>query len=291
VKGGSVKAGAVGLGILGLLILVAMAARGGHPSLGGHVASRPVPDSVQDDFVTLLALVYIIGIVAFVFIFFRYHGQWKEPQSRWLLNYALLIVLMLVVTAVGYVAITHGRPQQHNQRGTAQQAQRGGGGAGAAAQARRIPVRHAHFQWPLAAGVGGLLLLGAALAFLRGRPGRPRDRATTLEEALADAVETSIDDLRNERDPRRAVVAAYAQMERALTAHGLGRDPAEAPLEYLARVLRGLRVRESAVVTLTRLFEYAKFSAHEIDAAMKQDAIDALAAIGDDLRGEQELAA
>ena len=291
-KGGSVRAGAVGLGLVGLLVVVAMAARGGHPSLGAHVASRPVPDSVQDDFVTLLSVVYVLAIVAFALMFFGYRGQWKEPPSRWLLNYAVLVVLMLVLTGIGYLAIKHGKPFHHNTRGAGQGAQRAGGGSGAAAQARRVPVRHAHFQWPLALGVVGLIVLGGALIYIRGRrPPQARATGDTLEDTLAAAVETTIDDLRNEPDTRRAVIAAYAQMERALAAHGLSRDPAEAPLEYLARILRGLQVRESAVRTLTRLFEYAKFSSHEIDHGMRDEAIASLVAIRDDLRRDEELAA
>jgi hypothetical protein len=291
VRGGSVRAGAVGLGIVGLLIVVAMAARGGHPTLGGRVGGRPVPDAVQDDLVTLLALLYVIAIVAFVFMFYRYHGQWKEPNSRWLVNYVMSLALLLVVTAVGYFAISHGRPHGHNP-GSQEQAFGRGGANGARERARLLPPRHAHFQWPLAAGVAGLILLGGVLVYLRGRRSPlARPPRESLEESLAAAVETTIEDLRNERDPRRAVIAAYASMERTLATHGLGRDPAEAPLEYLARVLLGLDVRESAVRTLTRLFEYAKFSDHEIGAAMKDDAIDALVAIRDDLRREQELAA
>ena len=94
-----------------------------------------------------------------------------------------------------------------------------------------------------------------------------------------------------ERDARRAVIAAYAQMERTLAAHGFRRNAAEAPFEYLGRILRGLDVRDSGVRTLTDLFEYAKFSPHEIDAAMKEDAIGALLAIRDDLQRQEELAA
>jgi Domain of unknown function (DUF4129) len=76
-----------------------------------------------------------------------------------------------------------------------------------------------------------------------------------------------------------------------LAAHGLARRPAEAPLEYLARVLRGLDVRESAVQSLTRLFEYAKFSGHDIDAAMKEEAITALIKVRNDLQAEKTRAA
>ena len=73
-------------------------------------------------------------------------------------------------------------------------------------------------------------------------------------------------------------------MEAALAVHGLPRQPFEAPLEYLARILLGLRVRAEAVLDLTELFERAKFSRHAIDAEMKQEAISALVAVRDDLR-------
>jgi hypothetical protein len=45
------------------------------------------------------------------------------------------------------------------------------------------------------------------------------------------------------------------------------------------------------VRSLTQLFEYAKFSAHEIDSGMKEQAIDALEDVRDDLRREEILAA
>jgi Domain of unknown function (DUF4129) len=68
-----------------------------------------------------------------------------------------------------------------------------------------------------------------------------------------------------------------------LAIHGLPRAPHEAPLEYLARVLRELNVRAEAAHALTELFERAKFSQHEIDVAMKEEAISALARVRDDL--------
>jgi hypothetical protein len=39
------------------------------------------------------------------------------------------------------------------------------------------------------------------------------------------------------------------------------------------------------------LFEYAKFSRHEVDAEMKEEAIDALIAIRDDLQRNEAVAA
>jgi hypothetical protein len=112
-----------------------------------------------------------------------------------------------------------------------------------------------------------------------------------LEADMVTAIESTIDDLRSEKDARRAVIASYAVMERTLARHGLARHRSEAPLEYLASILRGLHVRESAVVSLTRLFEFAKFSGHEVDAAMKEEAIEALIAIRDDLQRAEARAA
>jgi hypothetical protein len=52
-----------------------------------------------------------------------------------------------------------------------------------------------------------------------------------------------------------------------------------------------LEVRENAVRSLTELFEYAKFSDHEIDRAMKDRAIESLVAVKEDLQLRQDLAA
>ena len=125
--------------------------------------------------------------------------------------------------------------------------------------------------------------------------GRARKRArgelhTGLAAAVAQAVDESLDDLRAEPDPRRAVIAAYARLEGVLAAHGLPRKPAEAPLEYLGRMLAELSVSDRAARGLTDLFERAKFSQHVVGADMKDEAIDALETVRDDLAAAKALA-
>jgi hypothetical protein len=93
---------------------------------------------------------------------------------------------------------------------------------------------------------------------------------------LADAIDAAIDDLEAEPDPRQAVIAAYARMERALREHGIPRWPWEAPTEYLGRVLLAFGGHAPAVGRLTELFQVAKFSAHPVDEAMKGEALAAL---------------
>ena len=58
------------------------------------------------------------------------------------------------------------------------------------------------------------------------------------------ALDEAIDDLRRDPDPRRAVIAAYARMEQALTLYGCPRRPSEAPYEYLSRVARDLEAEQ-----------------------------------------------
>jgi hypothetical protein len=90
------------------------------------------------------------------------------------------------------------------------------------------------------------------------------------------AVDVSLDALRGEPDPRRAVIAAYAAMERALSAAGLGRHRSEAPLEYVRRVLTEHTHAPAEVRTITDLFQVAKFSQHPVDEGMRANAIGAL---------------
>src|SRR4029453_7383867 len=127
------------------------------------------------------------------------------------------------------------------------------------------------------------LLLLFVLAVVARRQ-RALAASAQVAEDLSALVERSIAELEAEQDPRRAVIAAYAGMEQALAANGLPRDPAEAPLEYLARALVALRVEERSARRLTELFQRARFSPHQIGAASKQDAIGALVAVRDQLR-------
>lgn len=279
-------------GLVGLLLVVALAARGGHPGSDGHVTTRSVPASLQNSLVTLLAIVYVLLIVGVIVLFFRRRQSWQEPlESHWLKNFAKVMVLMLAATLLGYWVVTHTHFHRHQTTqpqvvvGAPQQPT---GGSRIATGA----VRSAKFEWPVAAGLGAIVVLGAiAIVMARRREtSRPEDEEA-FEAALVRVVEVTIDDLRREPDPRRAVVAAYASMERVLDSHGLPRSPAEAPLEYLTRILRDLEVRESAVGTLTRLFEYARFSPHQIGPELKDDAIAALVTVRADLLAPESAAA
>ena len=149
------------------------------------------------------------------------------------------------------------------------------------------------FAWIPAVVLIGLLAAGALGVWWAGvrrrRAYAPRDQAA-LGEALADVLEETLDDVRAEQDPRRAVIRAYGRLERVLAAHGIPRRPSDAPHEYLSRVLNDLSVSPESVRRLTALFERAKFSQHEVGEEMKDEAIAALQTMQDELRVAEALA-
>jgi len=148
----------------------------------------------------------------------------------------------------------------------------------------------------LAAAVGAVLLLVLRLGprLPRARVAiAPRGRRSTVGAAnvpdpaavatLRDAVDVSIEDLRADPNARRAVIRAYRLMETTLGRAGLPRDPAEAPREYLGRALGALTVTPDPPRRLTRLYERARFSDGPIDLSLRDQAIDALVALRDQL--------
>jgi hypothetical protein len=74
-------------------------------------------------------------------------------------------------------------------------------------------------------------------------------------------------------------------MERSLAAAGADRAAADTPDEFLARAAAAGLVRGAAAGELTRLFYEARFSAHELTAAQRAAAREALEQLAADLRG------
>ena len=147
-------------------------------------------------------------------------------------------------------------------------------------------------------GVVPLVVAGLALAALVGlavaqllAERRRRRPPRTAEERLVELLDDTLEDLEREPDPRRAVIAAWARMERGLAAAGLPRRPAEAPFEYAGRVLESALARPASVHRLTGLFERAKFSRHAVGEQDRDEAIAALRAVRREVAEAVEAAA
>ena len=282
------RAAAVGALVLALLGIVALASGGGRPEVGSRADPAPI-FQVRDVVHTLVITLYVLLLIAFLWALRRFGGRDIGPGQLKLRS----LVLALAFAGLLWVGmITRGdeiRETLERARGALQVEEEPtlGGEQGNGEEAARRPPP-AEFEWEIALAVVGAAAAGVAFLVLRRRRLRAELPAMSEREdvkaELAAAVEETLEDLRRESDPRRAVIAAYVQLERTLTRHRLPRVASEAPFEYLARILRELRVRASAVLALTELFERARFSLHTIDEAMKHEAIEALAAVRDDLK-------
>ncbi|HET6749597.1 MAG TPA: DUF4129 domain-containing protein, partial [Actinomycetes bacterium] len=280
-----------------LLAVVAMGSRRGP--LGRGEGRPTYPADLVD---TLLALLLVGGLAAGVLavVALLPDQRLRTPRARRsglvtvLLPLALVLAVWLFREPLGLLGdLADGPPPTSIPPDPA---------ATAAPEAPRddpgvVPV--------LVAGVAVLAMAGIVVGQLlaeRRRRGPPRTPAELLVELLDD----TLDDVEREPDPRRAVIAAWARMERGLAAAGLPRRASEAPLEYAGRVLataagppghpfgvprtppggppdRTPPVRPASVRRLTDLFERAKFSQHTIDRAMRDEAVAALRAVRADL--------
>ena len=109
-------------------------------------------------------------------------------------------------------------------------------------------VRNPNLRWD-EIGVFVVLIAGTAVVLIARRKTKRATRPWRLgrNEEVSLAIDESIDDLRNDPDFRRAIVAAYARMEHALGRAGLPRHPAEAPFEYVERALLSLDTSSGSV--------------------------------------------
>jgi Domain of unknown function (DUF4129) len=267
--------------VLALLAVVALASRSDRPARPSDPGGRTLPIEFWDYLLTFAALVAIVMLALAVYLKVPLPRRADRPHFGLIQLFAFLVIMAAIAslgTRVEWPEITQPAEEAPFVEGRARESAARQQTESSARDSQRVRLR-----WEVFVAAGGVLLIAVGLYSARRRGDTRRRAQEQAASALSAAVDDSLDDLRAERDPRRAVIAAYARMERALEGQGLPRRRSEAPLEYLGRVLAALRVRSSAVLALTELFEQAKFSRHEIDAEMKDEAIGALVAVRHDL--------
>jgi hypothetical protein len=275
----------LGAAVTGLLVLAAVASRG-RPLGGGGAGEGPTAGFFDYVFTTIVIVAVTIGIVALVAALTVRPVRRRASSSgrRYLLSMLAFVSAVAVAWALAHSGFEKRLQRLHDQAGT-QTGQTPAGTVPAAppgTRGARLRWDEVAFVLALLAGVGALVLAGRP----RRRPASARRRAS--QEMISQALDQSLDDLRAEPDLRKAIIAAYARMERALAVAGLPRRPSEAPVEYVERALVELEASAPAASRLTDLFEWAKFSQHDPDAWMRDEAIDALVAVRDELRAPPE---
>jgi Domain of unknown function (DUF4129) len=259
------RAAAAGAAVVALVLLASLAGR--HPAWSTGVGRRSFVGGASGYVLTVLVLVVAVALVA---AYVRLARQRRKGLSRSDLRVVLALLLGIFLASLVARGLHHGQSGGGTAHPLPASHPHGGGGGHG--------VHWSDARWLLVLPLLALLALAAAsFALARRRRGAPAPQAAEpVAEAVVAVLDEALDDLGDERDPRRAVIAAYARMEDVLAEHGLGRRPAETPYEYLARVLTDLRASERSARRLTELFEWAKFSTHEVSERMRADAVGCL---------------
>jgi hypothetical protein len=270
-------------GALALILLVVVASHGDRPT-GGSAGDAQTASQVLVDVLLLVFAIVAAGMVVTTLLSFQpVRGADPKPRTGPRLFGQVMAAVVLIGVVVLAVHFLRGNGSGQNQDAPGSSARNALKKAEKSKTGSRQDV-----DWVPVVLVFGAALIAftvAGIVVLRRGPLPPSD--DDLADRLAVVFDETLEDLKAERDPRRAVIAAYARMERILGRHGLPRRPAEAPHEYVSRVLEDLISSGSSVRRLTRLYERAKFSPHEMDEAMKEEAIDAVAAVRDELHARE----
>lgn len=276
----------LGLGVTALLAVAAVASSG-RPLSRSHGAG---PSPIFFDYVfTTIAIVYIAMALIVVYALATHErGPFNPPRRRWRLLSTLMSMVMVGVAVLIFLHSGLGRRLRNLSLGASPQQQSGFGTRNGKAAGN---ARNARVRWDEIAVVL-VLVAGSAVLLAAGKGAKRTQRPLWLrsKEAVSLALDESLDDLRNEPDLRRAIIAAYARMEHALAVGGMPRRPSEAPFEYVERALGELEASATSARRLTDLFEWAKFSHHEPGPEMRDEAIEALVAVRDELRRPAEAA-
>jgi Domain of unknown function (DUF4129) len=270
----------LGLAVTLLLALAGIASHG-RPLAGSR--GRGPTATFFDYVATTLVIFAIVMLAIVVYSLFSQKVIGGPPRrSRWhllssVISFASACVLAFVLIHTGFVQRLH----KFELALAKAQHQRQGRNPGATTPRN---VRNPRLRWD-ELGLFIVLVAGTTVVLVASRRTTrvPRPWRLGRKEEVSLAIDESIEDLRNDPNLRRAIVAAYARMEQALGRAGLPRHPAEAPFEYVERALRSLDTSTDSIRRLTTLFERAKFSQHEPEPEMRDEAIDALVAVRDEL--------
>jgi hypothetical protein len=290
----ALRSASLALAASALVVLVAVGSNRSVARVGGSSEAVQWPNLAGDLFAVVMAVCLALAALLVYVLWLGGRRRAKDDQVRrfpsapWieqvLAGLFLLALTGGVITAFVFLTRHNGSlgPDQPLPLGpgdTDSGPLTGGEGAG------DTFVVH----WWVLAGLG-LVALEVVAVLLAGRRrvataenAEGREPKAEGRERMREAVEDSLDEIARETDPRRAIIRAYVRMERILARNGLGRLSHEAPVEYLDRALAGIRLSRPAAERLTTLFVRARFSNHDMDPGLKDDAVAALTAMRDEL--------
>ncbi len=285
-----VRAAAAAAAMVVLLAVAAIATRGdGTGSTappGAGAASSAGHHALIVALVVLTPILAVLGAGLFIYAHI-YRMRERDPETikrmkrrRRLVAIAFLIFLAYVAFSIRIGRQPFGFLHLRNPFAGAPSGHAGGPGLH-----RTSPVHPTitSSDWTAVVVIWIVLLAAAAFLVVRYRTSRSAVQLAGAPMWVEEPTEPEVARLLRERNPRRAVIAAYAAMERLMARDGLPRGAHEAPMEYLGRVTLQGHHRVAAVHRLTALFQWARFSRRPVDEEMRGSAIAAV----EELEGDQ----
>lgn len=272
----------------------ALAVAGGVAALALVVAAASHPDGLTESFVGggvsrtvldslfyLFAALMVLGFLLLVWLIWPQKDDIQPMAVQQRRNPLLAIVLVALMV----LALVWWRRAHPGSLGNLPLSVPGAPGLGGAGSSTGRGPSSIGFDW-LAAAITLVVLAAAGFAIWRAlrRPdSRPRVITSPVPE-LEQVLDEAVDEAGWDPDPRRAVIAAWSRLERVLTRHGARRRPAEAPFEYAARAAGLAELRREPLEQLAALYEWARFSVHEVTPDMREQALSGLLAVREGLR-------
>jgi hypothetical protein len=243
--------------------------------------------------VTLLAAGEGVALIAFILVLVMarpQHQEKEEDAELWRPSFpwwAKVPAVLIALAALATPFVVLFASKQHKKPIVPPPVHPGVplGGPG------RVAASGAGAVWPLIAGMVIAIAVVLTLTILsrhkRARDGSPnRGRRIT---ALAEGLAAGSDALRAGTEPRAAIIACYAALERGFAAAGSAPDAADTPAEVLTRATEAGLVRSASAEVLTSLFRRARYSTELMTSADSAAAASALEQMRTDLEDAAEL--
>jgi Domain of unknown function (DUF4129) len=285
--------------VLALLVTTVLALRGYLP--GARPAPQRAPTDPTLSLVAIVALTAVaLSVLAFAVLTRRtsapssaeyrstaLRGVGGELRAKWvLIALGLLLGWLVVIVVISRLGVRTGE----------QPAAKPSPVSPPSGTDRPEPIDADNPLLPyLIATTVILLLILVVGAIAQAKRGKPRFRVDAGDElprrtgpqTLLRAAELGLAEIGDvSREPRAAIIACYAAMERGL-AHAPGAVPLESdtPSEVLARAVDHHAVFTSGATELVQLFIEARFSPHVMTEVHRDSAVAALQDVLADLRG------
>jgi Domain of unknown function (DUF4129) len=284
--------GATRVAVVAVLLAVAVAGLRAHGtfSRAAHSAAEGVTGSLLG---LLVATGEGIAVVAFIVVLATARPERKKnpdteepprpPFPWWAKTLAILVALAVMVTPF---VVLFSKKSKRQVAVLPPLTQRGAVRTGAG----RLAGHAMGGVWPLIAGMVIAVAVVVAMT-VRSRRRRFANRSRGPSPRLArllDSLAAGHAALTSSADPRTAIIACYAAMERGFAAAGSAPADADTPAEVLARAADAGIIRSSSPEVLTGLFRRARYSTEPMTSADSGAAASALAQMRADLETDLE---